>query len=436
MKQLADGTLHPVQAKEAVRHLLAGCERCKSLAHSMEILSPAELTEYELTEKRLNLMFVLALNDVDVELRRGSLHWGTLRPLAPAQRLLVLRDNPQMCHWGLYKHLLDECASAGRKNPFEAVDIAFLALSLVETFDPESYGDDNIHDFKATALAVLANAKRHATDFNGAREALRAAYEHIEKGSGDPYEHANVFCYEALLLRDTGDFEGALAVLDKAYKLFKRVKDIHLCGRTIIQQAATIGYLEPMKGIELCKRGLEMIDLEKGDTFLELSARNLLAFFLNDAGFTEEAKTIQDTYRYLYAQFPSATVQGAMLWLDGLLSKNMGNYRQAELTLREVRALYNKSGFHFEEALVSLDLAETYLWSNNPTRAADLLQEVVPQLEEWGLEKHIIALWLSLENLIRARLADATSFFRVVSSATRKGWNQKRQISAMRIYPH
>lgn len=436
MKKLAEGTLHPVQAKEAVRHLLAGCTDCKALAHRLGVLSPAEMTDYHLTEKRLNLMMVLAVNDVDVELRRGSSEWGTLRPLSPAQRLLVLRDNQQMHHWGLYKNLLDECQSVVRSSPVDAADIAFLAIAVVETLDPLTYGHENIEDFRATALTALGNAKRHCTDFAGARETFKAAYEHIEKGTGDPYERANVICHEALLLRDRGDFEDAVAILDKAYKLFKRVHDIHLCGRTVIQQAVTIGYVDPMKGVDLCQRGLDMIDLNKGDNFLELSARNALAFFLNDAGYVEEARVIQDTYRYLYAQFSGAvTVQGAMMWLDGLIARNSGDYTTADKTLRELCQMYKTSGFHFEEVMVSLDLAETALWANQPGKAADIIKEVVPKLDAWGLEKDIIALWLSLENFVRCRVAEAAAFFREVSRATRRNWNRKREISPMRVYP-
>jgi len=436
MKQLADGTLHPVKAREAWRHLMAGCAPCLALARALGIPTPAEPRPCELTESRLKLMLVLAKNDVDVELRRGAADWRMLQPLTPGQRLLVLKDNREMHHWGLYKHVLDACADAVRSCPIDALDMAFFSLAAVAALDPACYGAENIADFRAAALAALGNAKRHCADFGGAGEAFRTAHESILQGTGDPYEHANVICHEALLLRDLGEFEEALGKLDKAYKLYRRVNDIHLCGRTIIQQAATIGYVDPLQGVELCRRGLAMIDPSRGDHYLELSAHNLLAFFLNDAGYVDEARALHEADRHLYAQYSGAvTVHGAMLWLDGLIARSAGEYAAAESALRELSALYETAGFQFEQVMVSLDLAEVFLWSNRPAQAADLLRETYPKLFSWGLEKDVLALWLSLENFIRFHVWEAASFFRDVANATRRRWNRNGQTSPLRGYP-
>jgi tetratricopeptide (TPR) repeat protein len=425
MNLFVAGELPPVKAKELVRHLLTGCEHCIHLAKEKG-LPEAQEEDYSAVLRRLGLMLVIATNDLDVEIRHGASQWSQLERLSPGARLRALKEDEALWHWGFFKHVLDSVTPAGRNNPLEAVDLAFFALAVVEVLPVESYGEENIHDFRASALTALANAKRNASDYQGAKDAYRAAHEEIGRGSGDLYEKASVICHEALLYKDLGQFEEGMHILDKAYKIFRRVGDIHLCGRTVIQQSTTIGHVDPMQGIALAKRGLEMLDLSREDHFLELSARNALAHFLNDAGYVDEARNVQETYRYLYRKFQDFTIQSRMQWLDGLIAKNGGEYRVAERYFRDLRSAFDVHGFRQEEALVSLDLAEVLLWSGRYKEAADIIHETYPVLEAWGLERDILALWLSLENFVRNHIKEAVTMFREVAIALRRGWNSKR----------
>lgn len=430
MRRFAGDELPAFQALELVRHLLAGCPDCLDLADQEGILEDPEKTGEESDEsfvvRRLELMLRAAQKEVESQLQRGAAQWARLAPLSPAQRLIVLRDSPAMHHWGLFRHSLDACIQAGKMNPVEAVDIAHFSEAVVEMLDAGSYGHLNLNDFRARALTALANAKRAAADFRGSEAAFQAAWRHVAAGTGDAYETANVLCHEALLLRDLGDFEDAVNLLDKAYAMYHQVNDIHLCGRVLIQQASSIGFVDPLKGVELARRGLEMLDLEKGDPYLELSARNVLAHFLNDAGFSEEARAMQEEHRPLYAKFPGVAVQSRMSWLDGLIARNLGDFHTAEQKLRALCALFSKHNFDLELALVSLDLAEILLWSRRNDEAAQIIHGTFPVLASWGLEKDLLALWLTLENCVQAQTEEATLLMHEMASALRRGWNRRR----------
>lgn len=365
----------------------------------------------------------IAPEEMEVQLKRGAAQWARLAPLSPGQRLVLLRNDPAMHHWGLLRHTLDACKQAGRMNPVDAVDIAHFAVAVVETLDdPPS----QLNDFRSRALTALANAKRAAADFSGSEQAFRAAWRHVSQGTGDPYERANVQCHEAWLLRDLGEFEAAVTLLDDALELYKGVGDTHLCGRVLIQQASTIGYVDPLQGVELARKGLAMLDLKNGDEYLELSARNVLAHCLNDAGYAEEARAMQEIYRSLYAKFPGVAVQSRMHWLDGLIARNLGDFPTAERKFRELRTVFAKHGFDLEQVLVSLDLAELLLWSRRNAEAAALIHETYPLLVSWGLEKNLLALWLTLENFVRAETEEATLLMRDLAATLRRGWNRRR----------
>lgn len=364
--------------------------------------------------------------EVGAQLQRGASQWARLASLSPGQRLALLRHDSTMHHWGLLRYALDACAQAGRMSPLEAVDIAHFAVAVVETLDSRSYGPADLENFRARALTALANAKRAAADFQGAGQAFRAAWQHLAGGTGDPVERANVLCHEALLLRDLGEFEAAVTLLDEAHALYRETGETHLCGRVLIQQASSIGFVDPLKGIDLARQGLAMLDPGNGDPYLELSARNVLAHFLNDAGYSEEARAIQETYRYLYARFPGVAVQSRMQWLDGLIARNLGDFLTAERKLRDLRPVFARHGFDLELALVSLDLAELLLWSRRHDEAAVLIRETYPALASWGLAKDLLALWLMLENCVRVEAEEATLLMRDMASTLRRGWNRHR----------
>ena len=420
MRRFVGNELPALQAQEVVSHLLTGCPDCLDLARREGAL--------EDDMGGLEAMLRKAQRDVEVQLQRGAAQWARLAPLSPGPRLTLLRNDPAMHHWGLLRHALDACTQAGKMNPVDAVDIACFAVAVVETLETrESHPPANLNDFRSRAITALANAKRAAADFKGSEQAFAAARRALEQGTGDPYEEANVLSHEALLLRDLGEFEAAVDLLDAAFELYHGVDDTHLCGRVLIQQASSIGFVDPLKGVELARRGLAMLDLEEGDAYLELSARNVLAHFLNDAGYAEEARAMQETYRYLYAKFPGVAVQSRMHWLDGLIARNLGDYRTAERKLRELRTVFAEHNFDLELALVSLDLAELLLWSRRNAEAALLIHETYPVLVSWGLEKDLLVLWLTLENQVRAETEEATLLMRDVAATLRRGWNRRRE---------
>jgi len=342
-----------------------------------------------------------------------------------------------MHHWGLLRRALDASAQAGKMNPVEAVDIAHFAVALADALDPAVYGQPHLQDFRARSLTALGSAKRAAADFRGAEQAFRAAWDTLATGTGDPYEKANLVCYESVLLRDLGDFEAAFSLLDGARTVYEEGGDDRLLAGVLVQQANSIGFVDPLRAVELARRGLALLGADLGnggvsgvagrkDGYFELSARNALAYFLNEAGYPEEARQIQETTRPLYARFPGVAVQSRMRWLDGLIARNLGDYRSAEHTLGELRTVLAAHNFDLELVLVSLDLAEILLWSRRHGEAAQLIRETYPVLTAWGLEKDLLALWVSLESCLREQAEESTALMRDLAATLRRGWNRRR----------
>ncbi|HEX7183824.1 MAG TPA: hypothetical protein VF756_18490 [Thermoanaerobaculia bacterium] len=302
--------------QQVVRHLLRECGTCLETAIQVDaeegfVYSRGDFRSALFPDdpERYNETFQRALGSVDetaAELARERLRgiglWHILEKHNPDRQLALVRADPRMHNWGLYDRLLEKCRETGFRAPAYAVRIAELALAVVETLDPAKHGKERIADFRAAALAALGNARRLASDFAGAESALDAAKEELSRGTVDPLEKAGLLSLRASLHKDLGEFERAEDILDRATAIYRSLKDAHLEGRTLLQQADTIGYTNPERAIKLAQDGLALIDPLR-EPRLEWCGRHTLALFLNDAGKPREALAMLETSRPLYAQF-------------------------------------------------------------------------------------------------------------------------------------
>jgi hypothetical protein len=236
LRQLAADRLSMEERNAAVRHLLTKCRPCLDLARKILFPEMESEPDYSDVLRRLDLSLVLARNDVEVERGRARALWDDyLSALEPGPRLMAIRSNPDLKTRGTFDLLLAEAKRITVERPVNAVDLAYAALAVTDHLDPHTYGEEHIHDFRASAWAALGNAKRMTGDFSGAGESVRTAAEMLEQGTGDPYEEAHVLSMTASLLTDLGDLETAADLLEDAAGLARSVRDRFLESRVRIQ---------------------------------------------------------------------------------------------------------------------------------------------------------------------------------------------------------
>jgi hypothetical protein len=159
------------------------------------------------------------------ERKHGQAQWTVLERHPQARRLVMIRNDRRLHAWGLYKVLLERSHALAGRHPHAAADLAQLALTVAKCLDPGEHGQERTTDFKAGALAALADAKRRLADHEGAWQAFEAARGEVEAGSGDPLERAELEALRARLLRDFGPAAEAEQSLHRAGKLFRRIGD-------------------------------------------------------------------------------------------------------------------------------------------------------------------------------------------------------------------
>jgi hypothetical protein len=81
------------------------------------------------------------------------------------------------------------------------------------------------------------------------------------------------------------------------------VGDVHLEGKTLIQMAHTVGYVNPEKALGYIRRALELMSPVR-EPRLELCAQHALAEFLTAAGRPQDALCVLDALRQLTPVLP------------------------------------------------------------------------------------------------------------------------------------
>ncbi len=419
---------------EVICHLMRRCETCHGIAVEVGAEEGYVFQDGDFQAalfpddpERYNDAFLRVLGSVDevqLELARERLRgiglWHVLEKYDQERRLAMVSKDPRMHTWGLYDRLLEQCRAMGFRAPAYAVQIAELALTVVELLDPARYGAARIADFRAGALAALGNAKRLASDFEGARKALGLAREELRQGTGDPLEEAHVLSLQASWHKDLGEFEEALEILDGAAAIYRELNDLHLVGRTLLKQADILGYFQPDKAIELAQDGLALIDPAR-EPRLEWCGRHNLAYSLNDAGCPKEALAMLEISRPLYEQFQDSWTRTRLHWLEGKIARSLGDLTEAEEIFKRLwYDLQDPSQAH-ELTLVSLELAEVYVARGKHEEAAELVEEFLPLLRGWGMHAEGLALWLLMQQAVQERRAEA-ALFRRMAEYLHRAW--------------
>jgi tetratricopeptide (TPR) repeat protein len=231
-----------------VRHLLKGCDSCAAtLRHKPSI---REVPNYEKCMNRVEMASSLFEINIETERQLGFQLWDLLESKSAESRLLMVRNDRRFQIWGLFEHILARIRPASREDPFAAVDLAHLAVTLTQLLHEEDYGCERLHDFRGAAYNLLGFAMRKAGDFVGASSAFEGARTELQQGTGDPIEDAMLAVHTASLLFDLGEFADALKLLNGAIRLFRRAGDSHGVGLTFIQQAMILAHTStPEQGL-------------------------------------------------------------------------------------------------------------------------------------------------------------------------------------------
>jgi tetratricopeptide (TPR) repeat protein len=366
------GQLSRQESRKLVRHLLTRCSDCLEMAllvgrRSGWISSrPSEETTQPSVEEILGILRGAEAETLRLaqEQREGIGLLAELEKQLPGDRFAMIQGNPRFHHRGLFNQMLAQYVDWARSEPESGIQLVYLALSIVDLLPRDLYKPELLNDFRVAGLAALANAQRLAGFFEESKQAIKTAWMHLDLGTGDPLEKANLLSIEASLWRDLGHLDRSVEILDRAIQICRHVGDNNHCAHMLTKKGLADGYKEPARGIRVLQDALASLSTPR-EPRLELCIRHNQALFLNDAGQPQEALVLLGMTRPLYAMFGDPHTQLLLHWLEARIASSLGHFTEAEAVLHKVTDDFERQGMPYEQKLASIDLAHVYRLRRN-----------------------------------------------------------------------
>ncbi len=251
MERFAMAGLSRDDNRDLVRRLLANAPRIPSTPNRTTrpgLGGRDEGARYDEAFRKTERRLVEAHDRVLREQQLATVQWAGLEGHPPARRLVMVRNDERLHHWGLFDLLLEKSRESVLADAETAVGLAELALAVTERLDPDIYGEERVSDFKTAALSALGDARRLAGDFAGSRLAYSQARINLEIGTGDVLEEASLLGGLVKLLCDLGEYGKAAQTLQRASALYHRMGDSHLDGITVPREKKEKERAEERKG--------------------------------------------------------------------------------------------------------------------------------------------------------------------------------------------
>ncbi|HYN20486.1 MAG TPA: hypothetical protein VE078_05970, partial [Thermoanaerobaculia bacterium] len=285
-------------------------------------------------------------------------------------------------------------------DPDTMLHLAELAARSAEDLDPETYGAEQVADLQARAWAEVANAHRVIGDHPKADQMMAVAVDCRARGTGDPRLLARLSDLAASLACAQRRFDEAFRLLDIAYTIYLKLGDTHSAGRILIARGLYAGYTgEPLEGIRYLVHGLNTIDRSR-DPKLAFQALHNILLLRVDLGEYREARKTMRQMRPLYERYLSDLEWTKVRWMEGKIAVGLGELDQAETAFRQASEKFDRAGLGYRAALVSLDLVGVWLHQGRNAEIRQLVAELLATFRAVGVEREALAGVLLLRDAV------------------------------------
>ena len=256
-------------------------------------------------------------------------------------------------------------------------DTAALAETVVVELMPGVIcGQEQRLEMLCHAIGAFASAQRVIADLGAAARAigfgLRLAGRH-----GLIAAKASLLQRGAYVLRDTGQYDHALVLLDKALVLWAEQGLSAEFGRAMVERASVIWYQgDFLRAETIFKVALTYLSGDaKSHRIHRLTAAQGIAFSQLRMGDSDEAERWLGRAMELLDERDSTTV-AKLIWHEGATLYNSGDYADAEKAFAKAREILEVKENAIQGSYVALDLAAALGAQGKSQELRDLAEEM------------------------------------------------------------
>jgi hypothetical protein len=301
-----------------------------------------------------------------------------------------------------FESILEEVAVLWHIDPGAAEHLAHLAQELAENLPNRQFPESLRNDLQAEALTYLANCRRLAADWGGARKAVGEARALLKRGTSSPSREALLLSMSAALATDIGQAETALSLLARSFALYRSEGDYSGMAWAGTQEASI--HLTAGSADTALQRAEEVLALPGLEMRIEMSAKGIAIQALIILGRTREARSRFSEFRDLYAQFPENAPR--VSYIEARLLEAAGHFRDAERRMRDAIQAFLDVENYKAAFDVYLNFFEIFFKRRAFSKAVELCEEVLGNDLLLSGRPSIRRAWEDLLSLVRARTLD------------------------------
>ncbi|MES1245445.1 MAG: hypothetical protein ABUT39_27825 [Acidobacteriota bacterium] len=431
------GGLAREDLRQVIRHLLSGCEDCRT--RLIEVVSAGRLWSTSRAEP----------DDVyDACIDRA---WKSVRKLRPKlkkdkeryQRGLDLLHErwfgeltwpERRSFWDMHVEIFLQLSFEERyRNPVKMVEHARTAQQIADRPERARYGPALHMDLRARAWSELGNAWRVKEYFKHAEESLEKARSLAEQGTGDPLLAVRIDDFEASLRKDQRRFDEAVALLEQVHRSYLRLGERHLAGRALMSKGITLEVAgQPLAAIEAHRKSLELMDPERDPKLVATTQHGLLNALVTAEKYNEAGKLLlQSGLRQKFTDDPLNLLR--LRWVEAKILAGHGRLENAEEAFRTVYYGFHQRGLHYVAAVAGLDLAEVQLRQDKRSEAHALAVDLYDTFQEHQIDIEAQRALMTFEVVCSVQAATPKIARRIGDFLDRRQHNPRLLFEPLRI---
>lgn len=374
----------------ALSQALAGGKHPTSRNRGSGNDDPAKALDNEQSFKQLVQTALSRTSRAAEERTTAPKQLAELLALPPQEREVLVVIDPQYQTYALASYTLERCEKAVTYDPALARELAKLARAIAMQADPLACGGTAaLADLEAYALAMEGNTLRVAGELREGFQTFMEARQVQDRGGADPDLGARVDYLEASLRRDLRQFGASLYLLDRAFKVFRTLKDRNQMARTLINRANVyIVQGEFAEAAATLEGALEF----SCEPSLALMVRHNLIDILAKSGRAQEASLLFEESRELYLQLSDPLTTSRRLWVEGIIARELGeDLELAESRLTQAVERLTTAGYGLDAAIAGLDLVTVYAARGQSAEVLRIASQLVRLFEVRNVQPEALA---------------------------------------------
>lgn len=331
---------------------------------------------------------------------------------------ILLKSSPPTILMALAREFIDQSFKERFGDPAKGCRAAAIALRAARGLRPTGYlGDQSQNDLEGECWMYLANARRVASDIEGAEKALNTAWPLLQEGGGDHSLKAQFCFFSAALRFRQGRVAEAQRLWDKEIKLRRIVRDGEALGTALVSRGVLAAWTDPDLG-RACALFEEAQALTADGDNLLLILQALAERLARDGKGLKAWKAICN------AETSAVLLRNRghdlpIRWIKGLTYRALGELTEAEDELSRVWNEFACEERTFQAGVLSLDLASVLIGQGRPREAVQLAEHAYRAFTGDQLERRALAAVLVLRNALEAERVTEALAVRVANHAAR-----------------